>query len=166
MMVAILSTWFLMILALATASSDGASSMMSSARTDATFIGVPSSWAMPAASRPTVVSRSACRSCSRRGNPGLGLGVHLIASGGQLIAHHVEGGGQLREFVVAGNVEGPVKSPVPTRRVFSINRSSGLPTTVTPQKCDHKSACRQHQDAHHARSDDRIVPEAVRPSSE
>ena len=64
---------------------------ISPARPATTFSGVPSSWAMPEASRPTVFKRSAWRSCSMAAMRAAVSSRSLLLRFGQLGAHLIRG---------------------------------------------------------------------------
>ena len=82
------------------------------ARPATTFNGVPSSWAMPEASRPTVFRRSAWRSCSRAVIRAAVSCRSLVLRFGQACAHGVEVLGQFRQFIAGTKVYGPFQVPL------------------------------------------------------
>ena len=81
------------------------------ARPATTFSGVPSSWAMPEASRPTVFKRSAWRSCSRAVIRAAVSWRSLVCDSARLRAHGVEVLGQFRQFIAGTKVYGAFQVP-------------------------------------------------------
>ena len=101
-----------------------------------------------------------------RGDPHVGLSVHLVPGGGKLLAHDVEGGGQLGEFVAAPQIERSAQVAGPHAACFFDQLRQGISHDRNPDNCDNQAAPDQQDRADQAAPRMALCRKRSAPSSE